>query len=373
MNDDLKRALENLGMSPEISEIYVSLLFEHGFENEKICRSITLEDLKQIGIQKLGHAKVILFALRKLQRIRVQKRHVFYISHDKVDAGTEASMFVDAASLRYADKFPFIDSHHKHLKTPQDFMTAMLASSFCVILLTPRYIRNPQCLCELTWAQATGTPICVVKIDRLGLEKVETSFTLETVHQLLSSSDWERLERLEISPKDVFENLNLTLSENQTSLVFQPHESREIRQSFFTLLWRYAAEISINEAINSGVGVSSSDQVFALDQQVDVRWRRGVRWYTGKVADVASNGTYTIQYDDGDRETGVTPDCIQRHCRPPIIQFQQDEKVEARWKKRNVFFPGRVVAVHEAMDLYDIVYDDGDIEIRVSYELMRKV
>jgi len=367
MSDDLKLLLQSSGLTEEDSERYSGLLLHNGFENEKLLRRLKLDDLIRLGINRLGHAKAVFNALGRLQRVKIPKRHAFYISHDKVDAGTEASMLVDAAIIRFADKPAFIDSDHKHLRTTDDYLGALLASNFCMILLTPRYFTNIQCLAEMVWAVQTETPVCVVHIDRMGLQRVPESITnldLEGIFTLLQQSEWLKLEKMNISPEDVFHAIATVLHTARHDLVFQPHETRESRQAFFSLLWRYMGELASAEA---------GAQVYALDQKVDVRWRKGERWYSGKVTYIAPNGTYSILYDDGDRETGVTTDYMQLHRRPPVVEFQQDERVEARWRKRSVFFPGRAVVAHPNQGTYDIVYDDGDIEFRVSYELMRKV
>ena len=81
------------------------------------------------------------------------------------------------------------------------------------------------------------------------------------------------------------------------------------------------------------------------------------------------DGTYSINYDDGDIENNVNPDIIQ----PERHQFALDQKVEVKWRRRNAYFPGRVVAVHPDRDEYDILYEDGDIEISVPYSLMRMI
>jgi len=367
MSDDLKPLLRGAGLSSADCDRYVALLTENGFENEKLLRRATLEDLTRIGIDRVGHAKAVISAATRLQRTKTAKRHAFYVSHDKVDSGTEASMVVDAASLRFSDKPAFIDSDHRYLKQPDEFLGAMLASNFCVILLTPRYLSNPQCLAELVWAVQTDTPICVIHLERLGLPRIDEAMVPRVIAEttaLLSPADWSKLNKMNIFVDQVHLSLLAILQNGRERLVFQPHESREVRAGFFSSLWRIMGEIAAAE---------TGAEVFAIDERVDVRWRKGERWYSGRVSFIAANGTYSIEYDDGDRESGVTAEYMQRHRRPPVVRYQQDERVEARWRRRNVYFPGRVVAIYENLEAYDIVYDDGDIEFRVSYELMRKV
>jgi hypothetical protein len=272
-------------------------------------------------------------------------------------------MFADAAALRFADKPAFIDADHRYFRSLENFREALLASNFCLVLLTPRYFLNAHCLSELVWAYQSDTPICVVEIDRIGLEPVDKTIAERPLISFLPEPELLKLGKWNIDFEDVQSALQRTLQPVGRPLVFQPHESREMRMAFFSTLWRYLGEMAASEA---------GTQIYAIDQRVDVRWRKGERWYTGRVSFIAPNGTYDILYDDGDRESGVTPDFMKHHQRPPIVIFRPDDRVEAKWKRRNTYFSGRIVAVHEDVNEYDILYDDGDIEYNVSYELIRR-
>ena len=368
MDEDIKQAFLAAGLSQADTDRYSAQLSSAGYDTDVLLRSLTARDLQNLGLNKPGHINAILSAALKLQRVKVLKRHAFYISYDKVEAGTEAAMFSDAAAVRFSDKPAFIDTDHKYLRSWEEYKSAMIASNFCVVLLTPGYLTNSQCLAELVWAHQTNTPLCTITIERQGLARANVSFidddSIDSVNNLLSASEWAKLEKMEIFAYQVRSALLWAFLNYRDSLTYYPHESREIRSAFFGMLWRFLGELAAAEA-----GL----QVFTLDQRVDVRWRKGERWYSGRVSYIAPNGSYSIQYDDGDRETGVTAEYMQRHRRPPVVVFQQDERIEARWKRRTAYYPGRVVAVFEHLDAYDIVYDDGDIEYRVSYEMIRRL
>src|SRR4051794_39310947 len=109
MSDELKQVLQSAGINSADTDRYVAILAEHGYENEKLLKRATLEEIVSIGITKVGHAKAVFSALNRLQRVKIPKRRAFYVSHDKIDAGTEASMLVDAATLRFTDKPAFVD------------------------------------------------------------------------------------------------------------------------------------------------------------------------------------------------------------------------------------------------------------------------
>lgn len=50
---------------------------------------------------------------------------------------------------------------------------------------------------------------------------------------------------------------------------------------------------------------------FSLNSRVEGNWKGRNTWYRGVIAAVADDGTYNIQYDDGDFEEGVPSDRIR--------------------------------------------------------------
>ncbi len=50
------------------SEEYFNLLIENGFEKMSLIKTITENDLIQIGISKIGHRRAILLAIQSVQK-----------------------------------------------------------------------------------------------------------------------------------------------------------------------------------------------------------------------------------------------------------------------------------------------------------------
>jgi hypothetical protein len=113
-------------------------------------------------------------------------------------------------------------------------------------------------------------------------------------------------------------------------------------------------------------------------------WKTGTRveadyrlegiYYPGKIAINHKDGKYDIFYDDNCYEKHV-------HCRyikllndselpTPIPVFNIGDKIEARFKGENHYYPGHIRAVH-TNDTYHIAYNDGDLEDDVSCYLIR--
>ena len=55
---------------------------------------------------------------------------------------------------------------------------------------------------------------------------------------------------------------------------------------------------------------------------VEANWMGGGTWFPGRVAAVAPNSTYSIHYDDGDKEDGVPSRCIRLRPSPTPLPAQ---------------------------------------------------
>ena len=61
----------------------------------------------------------------------------------------------------------------------------------------------------------------------------------------------------------------------------------------------------------------------------------GAEWYSGRVAEVAADGTYAVRFDDGEHEEGVQRGAIKPLSRPPLHlyadagEYEQVEKLLA--------------------------------------------
>lgn len=118
---------------------------------------------------------------------------------------------------------------------------------------------------------------------------------------------------------------------------------------------------------------------------VKARYKRGAKYFPGKVIKVRMNGTYDIRYEDGDEETGVEIEMIERvgdggsPTRPKSpakttddMAVEVGDRVKANYKKGKALYPGKIMKVH-SNGTYDIKYDDGDSEQRVARDLIQLV
>ncbi|KAG2764187.1 hypothetical protein Pcac1_g24293, partial [Phytophthora cactorum] len=125
----------------------------------------------------------------------------------------------------------------------------------------------------------------------------------------------------------------------------------------------------------------------------------------GVISRCRLNGTYDIDYDDGEKETGVAAELIRSLGKkgggdsdddPKHKKFKEGDKVEAQYKGKEQILPGRDLALPAERHVeaqykgkskfypgvisrcrlngtYDIDYDDGEKETGVAAELIRSL
>ncbi|CAN0123526.1 unnamed protein product, partial [Scytosiphon promiscuus] len=110
--------------------------------------------------------------------------------------------------------------------------------------------------------------------------------------------------------------------------------------------------------------------------RVEADFRGRGRYYPGRIARVNLDGTFNIDYDDGEKERGVTDDLVRANNRRggrsderrigSVTSMQKGDKVEARYRgKGTKFYKGKISRVNSD-DTFDIAYDDGEKEIAIA-------
>ena len=131
---------------------------------------------------------------------------------------------------------------------------------------------------------------------------------------------------------------------------------------------------SLEEARGNQVSGSSS---IRLGDKVEALYKgKGTKWFTGKVSRVNSDGTFDIDYDDGDRDFGALASNVRSLESPrnsndvPILR--EGSKVEARYRGKTRYYTG-VIKRENRDGTFDIDYDDGEKEMLVGPELIRSL
>ena len=113
-----------------------------------------------------------------------------------------------------------------------------------------------------------------------------------------------------------------------------------------------------------------------VGDRVEARQNGRTRYYPGTVARVHSDGTYDIDYDDGEKETYVKEEYVKsagggsRSPSPGHGRLRQGAMVEARYRGRPRYYPGKIRRDH-GDGTFDVDYDDGEREARVKAEYIK--
>merc|ERR1719230_2458315 len=114
---------------------------------------------------------------------------------------------------------------------------------------------------------------------------------------------------------------------------------------------------------------------FSAGMKVEARYRGKSRYYPGRIAHVHRDGSCDIDYDDGEKESRVEPSLIKalepagRGGRRDDDKLEAGTKIEARYRGKSRYYPGTIARAH--LDgTYDIDYDDGEKEMGVERALI---
>ena len=120
-----------------------------------------------------------------------------------------------------------------------------------------------------------------------------------------------------------------------------------------------------------------------------LRYRgKGTKWFKGRITRDNYDGTFDIDYDDGDRDAGALATNIRLQDGGDALRsptrggggsggcgsggggIREGSKVEARYRGKSRYYPG-VVRRENRDGTFDIDYDDGEKEMFVAEELIR--
>jgi hypothetical protein len=115
--------------------------------------------------------------------------------------------------------------------------------------------------------------------------------------------------------------------------------------------------------------------------KVEARFRGKARYYPGLIKRVNRDGTFDIDYDDGEKEIFVSMELIRSIIASgsPLrgggggggsSSLREGMKVEARYRGKAKYYPG-VIKRENRDGTFDVDYDDGEKEMFLSSELIR--
>lgn len=125
--------------------------------------------------------------------------------------------------------------------------------------------------------------------------------------------------------------------------------------------------------------------VLGPGHRVEARFRKGKKWFGGRILAVNRDGSCDVRYVDGDVERGVDPALIRFPLaddapgnKPAVLPrgmctYELGEKILARFPFALDYLPGKVIAVHRD-GTYDVRFEDGgkDSHVHPKYIKRRK-
>jgi hypothetical protein len=117
----------------------------------------------------------------------------------------------------------------------------------------------------------------------------------------------------------------------------------------------------------------SSSAALEVGVAVEADYKGRGKFFAGKISRVRLNGTYDVDYDDGEKELGVSKELIRVYPAAAPRNRREDGEldvgtfVEANFKAKGNWYFGKIVRAR-LNGTYDIDYDDGESELGVARE-----
>lgn len=142
----------------------------------------------------------------------------------------------------------------------------------------------------------------------------------------------------------------------------------------------------------AGSDAESTIKSYLVGDEIEARYKRGRKWYSGTIRGVNRDGTYDIRYHDGDTERDVDPGLVRGMGTASANSlatasstagggatihggdrsFEPGDKVEARFGGRSRWFKATVEKENRD-GTYHLLYIDGDEERNVPKDLIRRI
>ena len=110
--------------------------------------------------------------------------------------------------------------------------------------------------------------------------------------------------------------------------------------------------------------------------RVEADYRGKGKYYPGKISRDRGDGTYDVDYDDGEKETSVEEKLIRPRSISPTkaaaaaSRIKEGDKVDADYRGKGKYYPGKI-SRDRGDGTYDVDYDDGEKETSVEEKLIR--
>ncbi|OQS07331.1 hypothetical protein THRCLA_00674 [Thraustotheca clavata] len=98
-----------------------------------------------------------------------------------------------------------------------------------------------------------------------------------------------------------------------------------------------------------------------IGSRVDGLYAGGGVWFPGYIVETGT--LFTVKYDDGEVEENVPEHFLRVH---ELGTFSTGSRVLVRYGGGEEYYAGVITGIDEENQLYDIAYDDGEVEENVA-------
>jgi hypothetical protein len=105
------------------------------------------------------------------------------------------------------------------------------------------------------------------------------------------------------------------------------------------------------------------------NDQIEANYKGLGKYYPGKITLDRGDGTYDINYNDGEKEVKVFEKFIRPRDVYVAIKFEEGDKVEIDYRGKGKRYPGKIFRDLKN-GMYDIDYDDGEKDTMVDEKLI---
>eukprot|EP00940_MAST-03C_sp_MAST-3C-sp2_P002666 g2666.t1 len=111
---------------------------------------------------------------------------------------------------------------------------------------------------------------------------------------------------------------------------------------------------------------------FKVGQKIEAYDPDRKRWREAEVATIHSDDSVTVRFVESNNGDAVDERFLRLERRKVRkLGFDEGDVVEARFRGKRKWLPAKVVRVHDDGKTYDVAYDKGEIETRVSVGMIR--
>ena len=116
------------------------------------------------------------------------------------------------------------------------------------------------------------------------------------------------------------------------------------------------------------IELTDAFHAFAVGDVVKADLKGHGSWYTGRIFAIDTKfRVFTIKYENGHLEKHVPPSRVQPMSTGHIkSDYVHGERVRANWQSCGTWCLGRICAVNHVEGTFNVQYDDGEVELHVA-------